>query len=369
MLLRDAGSETFRIENNVITIGDVIIPTIPGTAKGDTLSNTTKGAMIDALAGNDKVTNSGNSVIILAGTGNDTITNSGEEVSIDGAAGADRIENEGDAVTIEAGAGKDLIITTANEGYIDGGAGISAGAVFGGNYKSRQIGRAIRYNKKYCADPRYCSMKSLIKTGDMYGEEFCYHTLPDTLDPFDRDTFSANPMEFYIGAVDVETGETRFHKCTDGGANDMDWMRASASMPLVSRVVEVDGFKMLDGGISCPVPYACMESLGYDRNLIVLTQPEGYRKKKSGALPLIRLKLRKYPALVRAMEERHLVYNRQLSVIAERERAGRVIVLRPPELLGISRTEKDPEELERVYQLGRCQAEQHLSEIRRFLEI
>ena len=250
----------------------------------------------------------------------------------------------------------------------EGGAGISAGAVFGCNYKSHQIGRAIRYNKKYCRDRRYCSMRSLIKTGDMYGEEFCYHTLPDTLDPFDRESFKADPMDFYIGAMDLETGGTRFHKCTDGGANDMEWMRASASMPLISRIVEVDGYKLLDGGISCPVPYEYMESLGYDRNLIVLTQPEGYQKEKSSALPLIRLKFRKYPALIRAMEVRHLVYNEQMKEIAAREKAGKVLVMRPPEPLGISRTEKDPEELERVYRLGRSEAERRLEELRKYLE-
>lgn len=250
----------------------------------------------------------------------------------------------------------------------EGGAGISAGAVFGCNYKSHQIGRAIRYNKKYCRDRRYCSMRSLIKTGDMYGEEFCYHTLPDTLDPFDRESFKADPMDFYIGAMDLETGGTRFHKCTDGGANDMEWMHASASMPLISRIVEVDGYKLLDGGISCPVPYEYMESLGYDRNLIVLTQPEGYQKEKSSALPLIRLKLRKYPALIRAMEVRHLVYNEQMKEIAAREKAGKVLVMRPPEPLGISRTEKDPEELERVYRLGRSEAERRLEELRKHLE-
>jgi len=249
----------------------------------------------------------------------------------------------------------------------DGAAGVSAGAVFGCNYKSRQIGRPIRYNKKYCRDWRYCSMKSLRKTGDMYGAEFCYHALPDTLDPFDREAFKANPMEFYVGALNVENGETLFHRCTDGGANDIEWMRASASMPLVSQIVEADGYKLLDGGINCPVPYKYMESLGYDRNVIVLTQPEGFQKPKSAALPLIRLKLRKYPALIHVMEVRHLVYNEQTKEIAALEKAGKVIVLRPPEPLGISRTEKDPEELERVYQLGRSVAAGRLEEIKRFL--
>ena len=246
----------------------------------------------------------------------------------------------------------------------DGAAGISAGAVFGCNIKSGQIGRAIRYNKAYGRDPRYCSIRSLLRTGDLYGVEFCYHKLPDELDPFDREAFRNDPMEFYIGATDVETGEEVFHLCSDGGERDLTWMRASASMPVVSRVVEIDGRKLLDGGIACPVPYEFMERQGYTRNLIVLTQPTGYRKEKSSMMPLIRLTLRKYPGVVRAMEERHLLYNRQMDRLDEMEASGKALVLRPEEPLGIKRTESDPDRLEEVYQKGRREAEKRLQEIR-----
>lgn len=249
----------------------------------------------------------------------------------------------------------------------DGAAGISAGATFGCNLKSHQAGRAVRYNKKYGRDWRYCSVRSLIKTGDLYGAEFCYHTIPEKLDPFDREAFENDPMEFYIGATDVVTGEIRFHKCTDGGAKDIEWMRASASMPVVSGIVEVDGYKMLDGGIVCPVPYKYMEEQGFDRNVIVLTRPEGYSKKKSSIVPLVKLTLRKYPAMARAMAERHFIYNRQLDEIAHKEARGDVLVIRPPEDPGISRTESDPDELERVYQMGRSEALRRLADVKAFL--
>ena len=121
----------------------------------------------------------------------------------------------------------------------DGAAGISAGATFGCNYKSRQIGRALRYNKKYSRDPRYCSIRSLLKTGDLYGAEFCYRELPNVLDPFDREAFSRNPMEFYVAATDVNTGKAVFHRCVDGGDTDIEWMRASASMPVASKPVTI----------------------------------------------------------------------------------------------------------------------------------
>lgn len=249
----------------------------------------------------------------------------------------------------------------------DGGAGISAGAVFGCNYKSRQIGRAVRYNKRYCRDPRYCSVRSLLKTGDLYGADFCYRELPEVLDPFDRAAFAADPMEFYIGATDADTGEIRYHKCGDGGERDMLWMRGSASLPMVSRAVEVDGLRLLDGGMTDPVPYRFMERAGYDRNLYVLTQPRGYRKGKTRGLALMRLALRRTPKMAAVLAARPAVYNRQMDEIDEKERRGEILALRPPEALGVSRTEHDPAELERVYQIGRAEAEKALPAIRAFL--
>ena len=260
-----------------------------------------------------------------------------------------------------------LDVLMENGVEFDGAAGISAGAVFGCNYKSRQIGRVIRYNKRFSRDWRYCSIRSLILTGDLYGADFCYRELPDKLDVFDTETFSKNPMEFYVGATDVRTGKAVYHRCTDGGREDLDWMRASASMPIASKAVRIGNYQLLDGGIADAVPYRFMESKGYTRNVIVLTQPLGYKKKKTGGMPLFRQFLRKYPAVVRAMEHRHEMYNRQMDEIAELEKEGKALVIRPRESLGIGRTEKNPEELERVYQLGRTEAERRFGEIKEFL--
>ena len=254
-----------------------------------------------------------------------------------------------------------------NEITFDGAIGASAGAVFGCNFKSGQIGRPLRYNRNYCRDWRYCSVRSLIQTGDLFGAEFCYHELPDVLDPFDSDAFQTNPMEFYIVATDVRTGEPVYHLCDDGKGEDIEWMRASASMPLASRIVETEGLELLDGGISDPVPYRYMEKLGYDRNVMILTQPKGYYKKRSELMPAIRTALRRYPKLVEAMEQRHIVYNRQMAEIREREQSGKAIVIRPPEALGIEHVSHDPGELERVYRIGRAEAEKRLPEIRQWL--
>ena len=249
----------------------------------------------------------------------------------------------------------------------DGAAGISAGAVFGCNLKSGQIGRPIRYNKMYCADPRYCSLRSLFRTGDLYGADFCYRELPDELDVFDRHAFRENPLQFYVGATDILTGRPVYHLCSDGGTEDMLWFRASASMPMVSRPVRISDSLLLDGGITDAVPYAFMESAGYNRNVLVLTQPKGYRKKRASGMAVIRLMLRKYPRVPEAMAVRHQMYNRQMEEIDRREASGRALVIRPPQPLRIGHTEKNPDELERVYQLGIREAEKRLKEIRDFL--
>ncbi len=250
----------------------------------------------------------------------------------------------------------------------DGAVGISAGAVFGCNYKSRQIGRPLRYNKNYCKDKRYCSISSLIKTGDLYNADFCYRELPDELDPFDTDTFEKDPMVFYVGATDVKSGKCIFHKCSDGKQEDIQWMRASASMPLVSKIVKIGNEQLLDGGIADSIPLKFMESEGYDRNVVILTQPKGYAKSKNKLMPLIRILLKDYPLMVDAMEKRHVMYNHEVKDIETKEARGQVFVIRPPESLHIGRIEKDPNELQRVYEIGRKEALKNLEAMKAFLE-
>ncbi|MBQ3241449.1 MAG: patatin family protein [Oscillospiraceae bacterium] len=248
----------------------------------------------------------------------------------------------------------------------DGIIGVSAGAAFGCNYKSRQVGRVIRYNKKYSRDKRYCSIRSLCKTGDLYGAEFCYHTLPEHLDPFDREAFDSDPTEFYVVCTDVNTGEPVYRKIERCDHSAMEWIRASASMPLVSRVVEIEGHQLLDGGVSDSVPLAYFESIGYEKNLLILTQPKGYRKEKSKALFLMKKMLKTHPAIIKAMEKRHLSYNKTMEQIDRAEQEGRAFVIRPKEKLPVGRIEKDPDKLQYVYDLGRKAAEGSIAQIKTF---
>lgn len=249
----------------------------------------------------------------------------------------------------------------------DGLSGVSAGAIFGCNYKSKQIGRGLRYNKKYGKDPRYCSIWSLLTTGDLYGEKFCYHEVMDVLDPIDKKTFEENTIDFYIVATDIENAVPRYYNCKTINDKSVSWIRASASMPLVSNVVKIDDYKLLDGGITDSIPYRIMEENGYDRNVIVLTQDFNFIKKQTSLLPIIKIILRKYPKLVEAMAKRHIMYNKQIEEIKEKERKGEVLVIRPDVPLNISRTENNPNELERVYQIGRSIATKSIDKIKGFL--
>ena len=250
---------------------------------------------------------------------------------------------------------------------LDGAIGVSAGAAFGCNYKSKQIGRVIRYNTRFCRDKRYGNFRVLLKTGNFYSKEFCYEEVPMIHDVFDFDTYERNPMAFYVVATDVETGEAVYHKLEDRHDHGFEWIRASASMPLVSQIVEIDGGKYLDGALADSIPVQFFESIGYDRNIVILTRPMGYQKKRDTLFPLMKLYYRKYPKLVEAMASRHVKYRATLAYIHSQEQASKLFVIRPPEKLPIGRTENDPEKLRQVYEIGRRIAEAKIAEMQTFL--
>ena len=260
-----------------------------------------------------------------------------------------------------------LDVLMENDIKVDGTIGVSAGACFGCNYKSRQIGRSIRYNLKYCKDPRYVSIRSLLFSGDIYNAKFCYEEIPVHLDPFDVDTYQKNSTEFYVVATDVNTGKAVYQRLDKGDGDDIQWIRASASMPLVSRIVKIGEKELLDGGIADSIPFEWFIQNGYERNIVVLTQPKGYVKSKNSLMPLVRWRMKKYPKMIEAMAKRHIEYNECLKQLEQREQEGNTLVIRPSEPLGIKRTEKNPEKLKAVYELGRKDAEAMLGKIRDFL--
>ena len=249
----------------------------------------------------------------------------------------------------------------------DGAVGVSAGACFGCNYKSRQPGRVIRYNRRFAKDARYCSWWSLFRTGNLFNEDFCYRELPLELDPFDGATYAANPMEFHLSVTDCETGKAVYRRIDRADEEAFRWIQASASMPLVSRPVEIAGRFYLDGGLSDGIPLAYFERLGYNRNVVVTTRPHGYRKFRSWKLKLLKPLLGKYPAVHEALSTRHEWYNATLAYIDERVAAGAALLVCPDEPLPIKRVCHDPEVMQRVYDIGREKGASATESVRRFL--
>lgn len=250
----------------------------------------------------------------------------------------------------------------------DGCVGVSAGAAFGCNFKSKQIGRVIRYNTKYCKDKRYCSVRSLIKTGDIFGAEFCYHTIPDKLDKFDIETYNNSNIEFYVVSTDVYTGKPVYQLCNKVTDDTYEWFRASASMPMVSKPVKVGGRTMLDGGMSDSIPLEFMVNKGFEKNVVILTQPRDFTKEKASAIGLMRFSLRKYPNMIKCIENRHEMYNKQREYVFEQEKLGSAFIICPEEKLPIGRIEHDAEVLKKVYNIGRVVAEKNLDKLKEFLD-
>ena len=249
----------------------------------------------------------------------------------------------------------------------DGIVGVSAGATFGCNYKSHQVGRVLRYNVRFKDDPRYMGLRSLLRTGDLVAAEFSYHTLPNELDIFDVETFNDDPTEFHIVCTDALTGEPVYHRIDRVSDEELDWIRASASMPLVSRPVSLDGRLLLDGGISDSIPLRYFQEQGFERNIVILRQPKGFYKKRTKLMPLFHIFMRRYPAIVQAMSRRHLMYNDELAYLEEQEQLGNILLIYPQDTLPIGRTEQDEARMRRVYAMGRQAAESMLPQIKRFI--
>lgn len=248
----------------------------------------------------------------------------------------------------------------------DGVIGVSAGAIHGCSYLSGQRGRSIRYYRKYVGDPRFMSLRSWVKTGDVVGAEFCYRTLPEELDPYDHEAFRRCGVPFYVVCTDVESGLPAYVRLTDM-REQVDFMRAGASLPYLSRVVCLDGHKYLDGGCTDAIPVEAFRRMGYGRCVVVQTRDAAYRKSPEMAAPA-RLVYRRYPAFVRALRNRHLMYNAQLEQIARLEREGTVFVIRPAEPLDVARLEKDPAKVQAAYDRGRADALAALDALKRWLD-
>lgn len=249
---------------------------------------------------------------------------------------------------------------------VDGIVGVSAGACMSPNLYSGQRGRGLRYNQKYMGDPRNVGLRSLLTTGDIVNREFGYYKITLELDPFDEEAFERYGGDFYVVATNVDTGEAEYIK-VDNIIEGLEALRASASMPFVSRFVEYQGKRYLDGGIADSIPVRACLDLGYDKTVVILTQPADYRKGPMNP-HLIRACYRKQPRLCETLLHRHERYNAQVEDVLRLEQEGRIFVIRPQQSLGVKRLEKDPAVLQRVYDTGAQDGQRTLEALKAYLD-
>ncbi len=251
---------------------------------------------------------------------------------------------------------------------VDGIVGVSAGAAFGCNFKSRQNGRAVRYSERFVPDPRYMGVRSYLTTGNFINAEFCYHTVPTVYDVFDNDAYVRNPLEFHVVCTDIERGQPVYHRIDSMDREGLDWIRATGSLPILARPVLLGGMKLLDGGLTDSIPLKYAQELGLQRNVVVLTQPITQLMPPTNLMPLFHIFMRRYPEVIRLMQRRHQMYNEQLRYLRDQEWASDALVICPDQTIPISRVSERPKELRMVYEIGRRKAEEMLPQITTFLK-
>lgn len=250
---------------------------------------------------------------------------------------------------------------------VDGIIGVSAGALFGMNYKSKQIGRVKRYNENYIKDKNYFGFNSYLKTGNVMNEEFCFHKLINELDPVDFDEFKNNKVEFYVVVTNIENGNAEYIKINDlRDKDELEYLRASGSMPFFSKIVNVNNKKYLDGAIGDSIPLKKMKELGFDKLIVVLTRPKGYKKKKK-LFKFGKFYYKDYPLFVKKINERYKNYNNEINYIEKEYKNNNIVVIRPSRLIKIKRIEKNIDKINEMYELGVNDTLSMLEEIKVYL--
>ena len=243
--------------------------------------------------------------------------------------------------------------------------GVSAGALFGVNFLSGQRGRALRYNMNYGSYKEYMGLYPLLKEGNIVGTDFAYNKVPRELDVFDNEAFKKSNIPFYAVVTNVATGKPEYIQITDI-FEQMDTLRASASMPMVSKNVKINGNEYLDGGISDSIPTTLFENKGFDKIVVILTRDINYRKKPTSKL-VLDLFLSKYPKIKEQMLLRHINYNDKIERLLKLEKEGRIFIIRPEKPLTIGRTEAKKEALQETYDIGVKACRDNIDSLKKYL--
>lgn len=245
--------------------------------------------------------------------------------------------------------------------------GVSAGACSLCSFLSGQRGRAYHVSVDYLEDKNYCSFYSLLKTGDLFGADMCYRKIPEELYPYDYESYEKYQGTFYSVVTNIESGQPEYIPIKDM-KKEIDAVRASASLPLVSRNVSFQGKLYLDGGISDAIPLRQSIKDGNNKNVVIMTKEIGYRRKPSSMTSLIRLRYKKYPKVYELMKNRHIAYNETLDFIKEQVKEGSTFLIQPKKASGVGRIEKDRTKLKALYEEGYQEAKECYEDLVKFLE-
>ena len=258
-----------------------------------------------------------------------------------------------------------LDVLMENNIEVDGIIGVSAGVLFGVNYLSKQKGRVLRYNQKFIKNKRFMGLYSLLTTGNIVNKDFSFYEIPYKLDIFDDETYKTSKTEFLATITNVDTGEAEYIKL-ESVLEQMEVVRATSAMPFVSKMVELNGNKYLDGGIADSIPVDKCKELGYDKIILVLTRPIKYRKKKDNEL-ITRIKYSKYPNLVNTINNRYKKYNKTVEKIIDMENKKEIFVIRPSKYMNIKRIEKNSNKLQKMYELGVYDCKNKIEDLKNYL--
>lgn len=245
--------------------------------------------------------------------------------------------------------------------------GVSAGSCHASSYLSKQYKRAYNATVDYINDKRYLSFSNLIKTGSIFGMDFMFNKIPNELNIYDYDTFAKSKSKFVVVATNCETGSPEYFELKDL-KKEIIYMQASCSIPMFANIVEIDDFKLVDGGVSDSIPIEYSLNQGYKKNIVVLTRDITYKKNKQKFLPIVNKKYKKYPNLIKAIENRHLNYNKSLNLVNQLEKDGDVLVIRPKKPVNVSQIEKNAKKLTALYEEGYDDAKELYDKILDFIK-
>lgn len=279
-------------------------------------------------------------------------------------------------LVLEGGAHRGVYTAGVLDAFLDNGIsfdgiiGVSAGAIHGASFVSKQKGRSVNYTAEYCGSPKYMGFWSLFTTGNYFNEKFCYYDLPEKLYPIDSETFKNNPADFYVVCTDYESGNAYYHLCPElcTGDINMRYLQASASMPVVARPLKIDGHLYADGGIADSIPIKKFQEMGYTKNIVVLTQEEKPSDSEFNAfVPLSKIFCSKYKNVIAKLETQFGRYSDDLEYLKQQEKEGKLLIIRPSVKPFAGVMERNPDRIRKTHKLGYDDAVNMMDKIKEFL--